>query len=246
MKTKIRDAYNVLGDYYYKSRKDKSGVSYFFNELLEKPTTLKLLGNVKEKKILDLGCGPGIYARELVEKGAKVKGLDISKKLIEIAKEECPQADFKVGDAEKLPYKNNEFDIVLGALFLDHIDNWNPILSEVKRVLKKNGLFVFSGYNPVTESMKKEKWFFKKFKVIRDYFKEEWHRGKWKEPGKEAEVAHHHKTYGTIVRTIVKNGFEILDYQDAYPAGDEKKLFPKQYDETSNYPKFCTWKVRKK
>lgn len=62
------------------------------------PTTLKLLGNVKGKMILDLGCGSGIYARILTEKGAKVRGIDISSKLLEIAKKEAPKARIYEGE----------------------------------------------------------------------------------------------------------------------------------------------------
>ncbi len=247
MKNKIKQIYNTLGEYYYKTRKDKAGISYFYNELLEMPTTLKLLGNVKDKKILDLGCGPGFYAKYLVMKGAKVKGIDISEKEIEIAKKEVPTVEFLVGDIEKLPYKNSEFDIVLAALVLGHLKSWDKALKEVKRVLKVNGFFVFSNYNPVTEKTKKIKWFFREFRVIKDYFKEGWRYNQWKEEsGITVEGAHHHKTYGTIIRTIVKNGFEIIDYEDCKPISISKNIFPERYEKTMNAPHFSTWKVLKK
>ncbi len=246
MKNKIMNAYNILGDYYYKSRKEKSGISYFYNELLEMPTTLKMLGDVRDKRILDLGCGPGIYAKILDEKGARVKGIDISKELIRIAKKECPNGEFIVGSAEKLPYKKEEFDMVLAALVLDHIENWDLILKEVRRVLKKGGLFIFSEYNPITESLVKERWFFRKFKIIKNYFNEGQYKGKWKEPENEAEITHHHKTYSTIIKTLVRNNFEIIDYEDSYPIKEGKELFIKQYKEASALPKFCTWKLKKK
>jgi len=44
------------------------------------PTTLKMIGKIKGKKILDIGCGPGLYAKKLKEMGAEVKGIDISEK----------------------------------------------------------------------------------------------------------------------------------------------------------------------
>lgn len=171
-KEMTKNAYNELGKFYYSSRKNKQGTSYFCNENLEMPTTLKLLGNIKNKKVLDLGCGPGLYAKILTEKEAKVKGIDISEKMIELAKKETPKAEFKQGDSENLPYKNKEFDIVVAPLVIGHLKSWDKTLEEIKRVLKKNGLFVFSIHNPVTEKYKKIKWFFRTFKKFHKYFEE--------------------------------------------------------------------------
>ena len=213
----ITKAYNELGKYYYASRKNKNGVSYFYNNLLEMPMTLELVGDVKNKKILDLGCGPGIYAKKLVRMGAKVEGIDISSEMIKLARKECPEASFKRGNIEKLPYKNSKFDVVICSLVIDHLEVLIPMFNEVKRVLKKRGIFVFSGYNPVSESAKKEKWFFKKFRVIRDYFNEIKYTGIWGEPGKRFPVIHNHKTYETIVKNILESGFEIIGYKDSIP-----------------------------
>lgn len=247
MKSKIRNAYNKLGKFYYESRKYGTGASYFYNEHLEMPTTLKMLGNVNGKKILDLGCGPGLYARILSNKGARVKGIDISKEEIKIAKREDPKSEFIVGDIEKLPFKNNEFDIVLSALVLGHLKSWNKTLRGVNKVLKKGGIFVFSINNPISECAKKVKWKGRKFRVIKDYFKEKWVIEDWTDKkDAHAEGAHYHKTYETIINLLIKNGFEIIGYKDAKPSIKIKKLFPKQYTDTINRPRFCTWKVRKK
>lgn len=239
----VREKYKDIGEEYYKSRKHKSGSSYFYNENLEMPTTLKLLGNVKDKKILDVGCGPGLYAKKLTKKSAKVKGIDLSEELIKIARQENPKLDFKVGDIEKLPYKNSEFDIVLATLVLGHLSNWDKALKEINRVLKKEGVFVFSGYNPVVEKTKKTRWFFRNFREIKDYFEEGWRFTKWK---KDAKKIHYHRTYGTIVKQLVNHGFEIVDYEDCKPLKSSKKSYPRLYNKTINAPHFCVWKVRKK
>ena len=76
--TPTADAYDVLAKGYYEGRKYNQGMGYFYNCFSEWPSTLKLLGDVKGKKILDVGCGPGLYASLLIKKGAVVKGLDIS------------------------------------------------------------------------------------------------------------------------------------------------------------------------
>jgi len=134
------------------------------------PTTLKILGNVKNKKILDGGCGTGIYAKILTKKGAIVKGIDLSEKEIEIAKKENPRVEFKIGNAQKLPYKNKEFDIVLAALALAHLQNWNRVLKEIYRVLKPNGIFIFSEGNPISDCIRLKG--NKKIEIRKNYFDE--------------------------------------------------------------------------
>lgn len=245
MKEKIRKAYDILVREYYENRKNATGLSHFYNENLEMPTMLKMLGNVKGRKVLDLGCGPGIYAKILSDRGAKVKGIDNSDELVKIAKEEAPKAEIVVGDAEKLPYKNGEFDIVMSALVLGHFKSWDKISKEVKRVLKKRGLFIFSGYNPVADSFVDKKWFLKEFRIVANYFKEDWKKGMWIESNEKVGIVHHHKTYGTIVRLLVKHGFEIVDYEDCRPTEESKKMYPERHKKYMNMPYFCVWKVKK-
>jgi len=232
-----RRAYNKLAGMYHELRVSKKK---FHNEYLEMPTTLQLLGNVKDKEVLDLGCGTGVYTKILAKKGAKVKGIDISEKEIEIAKRINPKIEFKVGNAEKLPYKNEEFDIVLAALVLEHFKNWNKVLKEINRVLRKNGLFVFSAGNPVSNCIRKKG---SKIKIIRSYFKEGGIKSNWWD---NISMIWYHKTFGTIVKLLVKNKFELIDYEDAFPLKSAKELFPKEYDFTSTIPYFCTWKWKKK
>lgn len=240
--------YDKIAKIYHSFRTERYPQGWFYNELLEMPTTLKLLGNVKGKKILDLGCGTGIYSKLLTKKGAKIKGIDISNKMIEIARKENSNVEFIVGGIEKLPYKNNEFDIVLSALVLEHVKNWSKILREVNRVLKKGGLFVFSIENPVINATKGIRYHNKDFRIVKDYFKESLRISKWQMGGEVGGIymKRYHKTYGTIVKLLVKNGFELVDYEDARPLKKAKKLFPKDYRITNVLPYFCTWKWKKK
>ena len=57
--------YNKLAQAYYESRKNMTGTSYFYNELLEMPAMIRMLGDLKDKKVLDIGCGPGIYIEKI-------------------------------------------------------------------------------------------------------------------------------------------------------------------------------------
>ena len=238
----VKKTYNEIAKEYYDSRIVKKTDSYFYNTCLEMPTTIKLLGDLKGKNVLDLGCGPGIYAKILSKKGAKVKGIDISDKEIEIARKDNPKIDFEVGTIEKLPYKNKSFDVVLSALVLEYLDDWTRVLSEVKRVLKKGGFFVFSMHNPVSACIK-----IKQGKaIVKNYFNEKRFEKKWPKSLRNIKMVWYNKTYEKIVKLLVKKGFELTNYEDAKPLVAAKKLFPKEYKMASMRPYFCTWKWKKK
>ncbi|VVB75908.1 Ubiquinone biosynthesis O-methyltransferase [Candidatus Tiddalikarchaeum anstoanum] len=240
-KFSAKKVYNKIAKNYHDSRTSKKSESWFFNNCLEMPNTLKLLGNVKRKRILDLGCGTGIYAKILAKKGAKVEGIDISEKEIDIARIENPKISFQVGSVEVLPYKNNSFDIVLSALVLEYLKNWTKVLSEVRRVLVKGGYFIFSLHNPVSACIK-----IKNNKVrVYDYFNVSKIETKWPKSLKSVKMVWYNKTIGSIVKLLVKNGFILVDYDDARPLPKAKTLFPKEYASAAKRPYFCTWKWRK-
>ncbi len=152
--SEAKKIYDIMADSYHNHRTKTYPEGWFYNELLEMPATLSLLGNVKGKKILDFGCGSGIYAKLLTEKGAKVKGFDLSEKMLEIARRDNPKLDLRHGSGYKIPF-NEKFDIVVAALVIDYFDNWDKVFKEVSKVLNKGGYFIFSGGNPVSETVKK-------------------------------------------------------------------------------------------
>jgi len=224
--------YSLSAKAYHNMRTKDNPKGWFFNEYLEMPCTLYLLGNIKGKKILDLGCGTGIYAKILSKKGAIIKGFDITKEMLEIAKIENPKLDLRLGSAYKIPFKE-KFDIILASLVVHYLKDWDTIFKEVKKVLKPEGIFIFSTGNPVAET--------------KNYFKESKISVSWKDDnGNIMRMPYYHKTYETIIKTIIKNNFEILDYKDRFPLKKAKRLFPNEYKEYSKVPFFCVWKLRKK
>lgn len=119
----------------------------------------KVLGPIKNKKILDLGCGYGETAVYWALGGADVQAIDISSKMISLAKKIAQKngvsnnCHFKQMVAEKLDYPDNYFDFVFGNGVLHHVDLKKSI-KEVVRVLKKGGKAIFVeplAYNPVID-----------------------------------------------------------------------------------------------
>src|SRR5690348_17743898 len=72
--------------------------SGFYNAYLDRPACLALLGDVAGKRVLDAACGPGLYAAELIRRGAEVIGFDQSPRMVEICKARAGQGEFRVHD----------------------------------------------------------------------------------------------------------------------------------------------------
>ena len=248
MAKEAEEKYDKIAGQYHRMRTEDNPEGWFYNELLEMPATLELLGKVRDKKVLDLGCGTGIYSRILNEKGAEVKGVDISEKMLEIARKENPELDFKKGSVSNIPF-DEKFDVVVSPLVFDYVENWDKALEEIRGSLKEEGIFVFSKCNPFVEIAKKMEIEGKKEKIIKNYFDEGKFYAEWKSPRKgdlDVRMPHYHKTYETITKILIRNGFEIIDYKDARPIEKAKELFPEDYEKYSEYPQFSVWKLKKK
>lgn len=108
-------------------------------------------------RLLDVGCGTGIYFDTLVKYAKEIKAIDLSDDMIKIASDYCVYAKLssiipKTGSAESLEYADNYFDVVIAFDYIHHTINLKKALKEIYRVLKPGGKFlVFEPniYNPL-------------------------------------------------------------------------------------------------
>lgn len=93
-------------------------------------------------EVLELGCGTGYFTKELIKTNANITAIDISPDLISIAKKEIVthNVQFKVENAYKTNFRDEQFDIIVGSSVLHHLDI-DKALSEIYRVLKKEEKF---------------------------------------------------------------------------------------------------------
>ncbi len=106
-------------------------------------TVLKLLGQPKNKKILDVGCGPGLFLEALSPSNSLV-GLDLSIEMLHLARRNLTAVR---GDGEHLPFEDRSFDIVLAIETLQHLTDPGIFLKELLRVLRQGGELVLSAIN---------------------------------------------------------------------------------------------------
>ncbi|MBI3290919.1 class I SAM-dependent methyltransferase [Candidatus Falkowbacteria bacterium] len=109
--------------------------------------------------ILDLGCGAGRTTAVLYQRGFQIIGVDIAESLIGLAEKRHPGIDFQIGDAANLNFAHSTFDIVFfsfnGLDYLHPIGKRFKAIKEIRRVLKPNGLFVYSSHNAFSIPMTK-------------------------------------------------------------------------------------------
>lgn len=113
-------------------------------------------GLKKGQKVLDVGCGTGVFGIDMAKQGGEITGLDISPEAVQFANNwaKKEKLSFKgvVGDAESLPFKDSIFDLVFFGAVLHHFPNPKKAICEAERVLKKGGRLVLvepNGNNPV-------------------------------------------------------------------------------------------------
>jgi len=119
------------------------------NNLLEHLVRYDFVKGDSEKNVLDIGCGSGHGSNTLAEKFKTVHGVDISEEAIEYSKKnwQQPNIKFVIGDSLNIPFPENTFDVVVAFEVFEHLDDWRKFLSEIRRVLKPNGLVYISTPN---------------------------------------------------------------------------------------------------
>lgn len=133
MSTDLKDTYNRIAEDWHKDHQQDD----WWVEGTDTFISLLPAGAV----VLDVGCGGGVKSRYLAQRGLRVTGIDFSDKLIDIAKRELPDIDFKVMPMQDVPSLPQEFDGIFAQASLLHIprDEIQSVLSGLVSKLKALG-----------------------------------------------------------------------------------------------------------
>lgn len=103
----------------------------------------ELIGPLVVGNSLEVGCGEGQLTKRLktMRGGMAVSGIDISEKMVRLAKELNNGGSFAVASVERLPFSDDAFDLVIGCEVLEHVTNYNDALEEMSRVAGRYCLF---------------------------------------------------------------------------------------------------------
>ena len=92
------------------------------------------------RRVLEVGCGPGEAAEQIAASGVEVEAIDISERMVELARERG--VDARVGDVQELPFKDESFDAAFAGWMLYHVPDVERGIAELARVLRPGGRLV--------------------------------------------------------------------------------------------------------
>lgn len=121
------------------------------NEDKQLPTyeeAIRRVGVSPGQRVLDIGCGTGVFLRLVADRGAQPFGLDASEALLEIAHQRAPEADLQVGEMELLPYDDDSFDLVAGFNSFFFAADLVAALREAGRVAKPGAPVLIQAWGP--------------------------------------------------------------------------------------------------
>ena len=219
------------------------------NVLFEIPALFSMMPDLRGKTVLDLGCGFGEHCKLFVDLGAeKVVGIDISEKMLEIAQTENnhPRITYLQMPMENLIQLNGEFDIVVSSLALHYVEDFQEVVKNICRLLKKDGVFIFSQEHPIVTSHSGGSRWTKnengeKLHVNLSNYGVEGERDvTWFVDG----IKIYHRTFSTIVNTLCAAGFSIEQMIEPLPTAEILKDHPDHAD-LFHKPDFLLIKAKK-
>lgn len=198
--------------------------SSLFNAYYERPTMLRLAGEVSGHRILDAGCGSGPLTAALRAKGALVTGFDVSTAMVDLARQRLGEdADVHVADlAAPLPFADATFHDVVASLVLHYLEDWAGPLSELRRVLKPRGRVMLSVNHPCA------------YPIVypeADYFALTQYSEDYTFDGQSAILTFWHRPLHAMTDAFAAAGFRIATVSEPPPAPDTPpELLPPDFE----------------
>lgn len=216
-----------------------------YNAHLERPTLQAMLPALTDLDVLDLGCGSGVYAQYLLEQGTKhVTCIDYSQEMVQLVASKAENAgltDKVVAYAQDLfkglpKEKDASVDLVISPLMVHYLEDLNPLFSDVNRVLRAGGSFVFSTHHPFAD-----------FECTQsgNYFERELVQEEWNTVGKPVQVSFYRRSLTEITNALTQNGLAITQISEGEVSEKVKEMDAGRYDYLSKNPNFIFIKCQK-
>jgi len=181
------------------------------------PAIFKILGDVENKKVLDVGCGNGYFCGLLAARRAQVTGIDISKKYIELArKNTLPSIAYEIGNICKMNmFADDTFDVVVSINTLMDVLDFEQAITEIRRVLLPGGILAFSITHPCFSSPKVSGWVRKPIDSYRHEDSLYWHVDYYFDKVAENrpyDIMTIHRPLSEYIQCLVDKGFSMTHF----------------------------------
>lgn len=233
MNNSTKDTYDSLSKAYEENVDHSSP----YNTDYERPA---MMNQVPEElgglSVLDAGCSAGWYSEALVNRGAAVIGIDLSSEMVEAAKRRLGErvTIFCHDLQEKLPFEDNQFDYIVSSLTLHYIEDWQFTFREFDRVLKPNGMLLFSVHHPFMD--------FTRFD-IEDYFQKTLLTETWEKPNITIDVSFFRRPMQHIISDTTRF-FSVEELIEPRPQETMKDKKPSAYKYLMENPHFLMIKAK--
>lgn len=193
--------------------------SNLLNGYYARPAVLDLAGDVAGRRILDAGCGAGPLYEALRERGASVTGIELSAKMLELARKRLGEdADLRQADVgSPLPFPDEAFDDVVACLVLHYLEDWTAPLAELRRVLVPGGRLIVVVDHPVVQKLVDPEC---------DYFALRKRSEEWTFGGRSALMSFWDRPLHAMTDAFTAAGFRISVISEPPPAPGAWELFP--------------------
>jgi len=226
------DAYDRMGVSFQQHAADSP-----FNAHYDRPAVLAALGRVTGRQVLDAACGPGLYLRELLERGAVVTAFDASPVMVSLARQQAA-GRVRVDQAvlgEPLPYRDGVFDLIVCALAIHYARDRAAAFAEFWRVLRPGGAAVVSTQHPVMDWLRKGG----------SYFQAMLETDIWHTPSGDQPVHFWREPLSALCTAATGAGFLIEKLIEPVPAETMRERYPEDYEQLSREPGFLILRLLK-
>lgn len=190
----------------------------------EWPIFQALLPELKNKHVLDLGCGFGWHCRYVREhQASSVIGVDISEKMLAAAREKTndPLIKYLKMPIEEIDFPEESFDLVISSLAFHYIESFETICKKVYQYLKPGGSFIFSVEHPIFTARNEQDWYYdrngNRLHWPVDYYQTE---GVRETPFLTENVIKYHRTLSTYMSDLIEVGFRIKAVKESFATED--------------------------
>jgi SAM-dependent methyltransferase len=228
------DAYQELAEHYAAGIDTKPHNAYY-----ERPAMISLWPDLRGLRVLDAGCGPGVYSELLTARGAIITAVDVSERMLTLAKKRLGKDfDLRLVDlAQPLAmFPNQSFDFINAPLCLDYIKDWRLTFAEFNRILKPGGKFQFSCGHPAFDA---------KYYETNRYFSVERVKCTWKGFGKIVVMPSYRRSLQEVIMPLIDTGFTMEKLVEPLPTEEFKHADPRRFHTLMYRPSFLCVQARK-